>query len=82
MQDHMRSIKHAAKKLSIKIPTDSAHIDICPVHHALQIVLRKFRIDSSYLDTPVCVFTKDNSTDPLYLTGNKVKEFLQKAVKI
>lgn len=66
---------------SIKIPIDTAHIDICPVYHALQIVMRKFRLDPHNLDAPLCVFANNNSMDPLYLTGAKVKTFLQQAVK-
>ncbi len=66
---------------SIKIPIDGAHSDICPVYNALQIVMRKFRLDPHNLDTPLCVFAKDNASDPLYLTGAKVKHFLHQAVK-
>lgn len=66
---------------TIKIPVDRRHVKICPVFNALQIVMRKFRLDSRNLDTPVCVFAKAHSTTPLYLTGKMVKEFLQKAVK-
>ncbi len=67
---------------SIKVPVDAAHQEICLVYNALQIVMRKFRLDSGNPDTPVCVFANRNCTKPMYLTGNRVKKFLQNAVKI
>ncbi len=66
---------------SIKVPADTSRRELCPVYNALQIVMRKFRLDSGNPDTPVCVYANKNSSEPIYLTGNKVKKFLQTAAK-
>lgn len=66
----------------LKLPTDKQHLDICPVYNALQIVMRKLRLDRSNLDNPLCVFAKKGSITPLYITGKKIKDILQSAVKL
>lgn len=65
---------------SIKLPVDKNHTDLCPVYNALQIVMRKVRLDHQNMDTPVCVYANRNSSSPLYLTGSKVKKFIQDAI--
>lgn len=67
---------------SIKIPVERDHQMVCPVYNALQIVMRKTRIDPTNLDTPVCIYVNNNSMEPLYLTGPKVKNLIQKAINI
>lgn len=65
---------------SLKIPVEIAHREVCPVYNALQIVMRKIRLDPTNLDTPVCVYVAKNSTASLYLTGNKVKTLIHRAI--
>lgn len=67
---------------SIKIPADKSNRALCPVYNALQIIMRKVRLDPTNLDTPVCVYVSHNSTTPRYLTGAKVKDLLQRAINV
>ena len=67
---------------SLKIPVERAHQAVCPVYNALQIVMRKVRLDPSNLDTPVCVYVTNNSTVPLFITGAKVKNLIHRAIDI
>ena len=66
---------------SVKLCKDAAHERVCPVMHALIIVLRKFRIDRDNLDMPLCMCSKTEVSPAFYLTGKKVAEVLQRAVK-
>lgn len=66
---------------TIKIPVDHDNVEVCPIYHALQIVMRKFRLDRHNLDGPLCVFANDNSLTPLYITGAKVAALLRQAAK-
>lgn len=67
---------------TIKLPADKSNRTLCPVYNALQIIARKIRLDPTQLDTPVCVYVNKNSTIPLYLTGAKVKDLLQRAIDV
>eukprot|EP00985_Skeletonema_marinoi_P012069 scaffold5758_cov69-Skeletonema_marinoi.AAC.4 len=84
--DHMsvtwRIQKNRQNGQSLKLKVDRANEPLCPIKNALEIVLRKLRIDRARLATPLCVFTKEaHSTNALYLTARKVAEVIQKAVK-
>lgn len=54
---------------------------VCPVYNALQIVLRKIRIDRDNLSMPLCMCSKKLTSSAFYLTAKKVADVLQKAVR-
>jgi hypothetical protein len=68
----------------VKVKKDLKNKILCPVWNALQIILRKFRIDRSNINsTPLCVFRakKGDGFETRYLTGAKVADVIRKAVK-
>jgi len=86
MRIEWRIQKNRRNGQKIKVPADKTNHALCPVYNALQIIMRKVRLDPANMDTPVCVYVNTTSSatssTPLYLTGAKVKDLLQRAIDI
>lgn len=65
---------------TIRLFADPKNKSICAVYNALQIVMRKLRLDRRNLDTPLCVFSNAQG-QVRYLTGKLVADLLRQAVK-
>ena len=63
----------------MNVAVDSNNPAICPVR-AFALVLRAKRHLGQPPDLPVCFYTNKNG-EKLYLTGSKIAELFQKAVK-
>jgi hypothetical protein len=64
---------------SITLAAESDRPEICPVRSAMQLVLRARWLNQPD-DMPIVVY-KTKKGKVIYLTGNKIAELLQKAVK-